>query len=541
MLTGKQRHSLMNSTSTLEKILHLVSILFLVFLAGFLVFQACNSLHWRVELDTPILQYSAFLIERFDLVPYRDFFETSMPGTFAFHVLIGSLFGYSDLAFHIVDLVLLFVFLSCAALFMSRFGWLTAAWGAVLFALVYFGKGQTMTLQRDYLGLFPIVFALQLIPKTANRPVHWLRFPAAGFLFGLAALVKPHLAIGLPAFWGILYLFRCRSEKASPKSGILTAALSLAGFLVPISITLLWLAQKAALQPFLDILLKHIPLYSTLNGAHVSLAPAERLRYILSMGVRLGNYPGFAVCLVYVLFITLQKERLPREQKLAILFLAAVSVLYAHYPLLAGKFWSYHYMPFAFFICLSTALCFFIANTPMPGSRLMVKILPLVLLITASVIELKLPSAFSTAIADARSGYASHQPKDGRVDEIAAWLTAHLEPADTVQPLDWTGGSIHAMLKSEARLATHFLYDYPFYIHVSSKYTQRLRLDFIQQLSDARPRFIIEVTTHKPWVSGVDTTREFPELRQLLEAHYSVVQTGDGYEIYQLDPSGTWK
>ena len=532
---------LMLKSPAIDKIPRLVSMLFLAFLVIFLVFQAYNSLHWRLELDTPILQYSAFLIDRFDLVPYRDFFETSMPGTFAFHALVGTLFGYSDLAFHVVDLVLLLVFLLCAAVFMSRFGWLTAAWGVVLFALVYFGKGQTMTLQRDYLGLFPLVFALLLIPTTTDRPVHWWRFALTGFLFGLASLVKPHLAIGLPAFWGILYLFHRQSGATKIKPFLQSALLSAAGFIIPIAAAMLWLAQNAALRPFLEILFEHIPLYSSLNGAHVSLTPAERIHYLLLMSPRLGNYPGFALCLAYVVFIVFRLKLFQRPQRLTIFFLAVTSALYALYPILAGKFWSYHYMPFSFFICLSTGLCFFIASTPTTGNQILIKIIPLLLLITASIVELKIPVSVTTALADARSGYTAHAPKDGRVDELASWLTGNLAPGDTIQPLDWTGGSVHAMLLSEARLATHFLYDYPFYIHVSSDYTRLLRQQFIRQLGESRPRFIIEVTTHKPWVSGVDTTREFPELSHILEENYAVVHSGDGYQVYQLNADNTWK
>ncbi len=101
-------------------------------------------------------------------------------------------------------------------------------------------------------------------------------------------------------------------------------------------------------------------------------------------------------------------------------------------------------------------------------------------------------------------------PKDGRVDEIAAFLQSNFKPGDLVQPLDWTGGAVHAMLIARAQLATRFVYDFHFYHHISSPYIQGLRGQFIESMKETRPRFVIQITADdKPWVSGPDTTREF--------------------------------
>ena len=55
------------------------------------------------------------------------------------------------------------------------------------------------------------------------------------------------------------------------------------------------------------------------------------------------------------------------------------------------------------------------------------------------------------------------------------------------------------------------------------------------QMQESKPRFIIEVTAiDKPWVSGEDTSREFPELRAYLAEHYSVTMEKEDYVIYEL-------
>jgi hypothetical protein len=102
--------------------------------------------------------------------------------------------------------------------------------------------------------------------------------------------------------------------------------------------------------------------------------------------------------------------------------------------------------------------------------------------------------------------------------------------------LDWTGGTLLAMLETRTPIATPYVFDFYFYHHVSNPYIQSLRMDFVHQLATASPRYIVEVTSiDKPWVSGEDTTREFPELRAFLKEHYSITIQKDDYTIYERD------
>ncbi|MGB9722476.1 MAG: hypothetical protein ACP5OO_06925 [Chloroflexia bacterium] len=48
-----------------------------------------------------------------------------------------------------------------------------------------------------------------------------------------------------------------------------------------------------------------------------------------------------------------------------------------------------------------------------------------------------------------------------------------------------------------------------------------------EQLQQARPRFII-TSPNQPWVSGLDTTREFPELEAFIATGYFRVAEGNG-------------
>jgi hypothetical protein len=63
-----------------------------------------------------------------------------------------------------------------------------------------------------------------------------------------------------------------------------------------------------------------------------------------------------------------------------------------------------------------------------------------------------------------------------------------------------------------------------------------LRKHFLAELEQERPKFIIdvyEVGDNIPEISGIDTTHEFPELREFIEQHYKKDYAGDGFDIFR--------
>lgn len=511
-----------------------------IMLASFillLLLQALATLDWRMEHDTPLLHYNAFLMDKYHLVPYRDFWETSLPGSYAFHYVVGKLFGYGDFAFRCVDLALLCVLLIGTFVFMSRFGRLAAAWAASLFGLLYLSKGQTMSLQRDYSGVIPIALALLCLPAMMDKPVPRSRFAIVGLLFGIAVLIKPHLVIGLPVIFGALLALRWHSQARSTRDFLLCAALCSAALLAPLVIALIWLAVHSALVPFADLSLHYFPLYSVLTGWAANVSSQYRLFYLVEYTLQFGGYAPLLLASLFAYYLVLTHSWRDKVKAISVLCLFFCTLAYAVYPTLAGKFWEYHYMPLAYFCSLSAGLCF--VARPRPQSsyprflHLITETLPSMIFILAVIVHLQLPRFALSLYTDLRTGPELHAPKNGRVDEIATWLKARLQPGDSVQALDWTGGAIHAMLLAEAKPATSFLQDFHFYHHISSPVIQRLRQSFIEQLRRAQPRFIIEVDTNKPWVSGIDTTYSFPELRAFLDSSYKVAFVGEGYLIYE--------
>ncbi|MFN8413258.1 MAG: hypothetical protein U0Z26_12795 [Anaerolineales bacterium] len=205
----------------------------------------------------------------------------------------------------------------------------------------------------------------------------------------------------------------------------------------------------------------------------------------------------------------------------------SLALCYAIYPALSGQFFPYHYIPFVYFITLLAALSISDFNSRPLTLKF---VLPVVVFLVVVFINVRPSQAIIRQI----NGLPVATSTD-RAGEIALYLKKHLEIGDTVQPLDWTGGTLLAMLESKAHLATPYVFDFYFYHHISTPYIQSLRANFMDDLIAASPRFIIEVTAiDKPWVTGPDTSREFPELRAYLNTKYSIKINKPDYVIYEI-------
>lgn len=199
-----------------------------------------------------------------------------------------------------------------------------------------------------------------------------------------------------------------------------------------------------------------------------------------------------------------------------LLALAFVTLLF---PGAAGKFWAYHWLPFGYAAMLLASLAL---SDAARGDRRQRAVGAAVLIVAV----LGLPSWAWRSDARRRAELA-------RVDRLTAFFARNLSPGDTVQPLDWTGSSLHAMLRARVRIATRFLEDVHFYHHVSSPYVQGLRASLLRELRLVRPRYVVEVE-EPGWAPSADSHRPFSELRALLEEEYEVVERDADYAIHEL-------
>lgn len=491
-------------------------VLILIPLSIFLTAAAGLSLKWRMVHDAPLMMYAAYLMDRFNYVPYRDFFDMNMPGTYLINLLIGRVFGYSDIGFRIADIVYLGAVLTTTWLMLKQLGRQVAWAGAVIFGLVYLGYGPEMSMQREFLLLLPISGAVYVSTSLPGLK-QYARSALTGFLFGLVAIVKPHAAIS----WPFLVILQARDAGRWRRGRLPVILASALGFAVPVLAALVYLWQAGALSYFMDMAINYWPLYGGLTGTHRTISGFDRVLYLVGGLLTFGYHWLWVLPAILGLYIAFYRAGLNAGQKRHVLVLTGMTALYGLYPVFSGQFWNYHWLPFLYFTGMLSSLCF--AGQPQGASKIE-RVAPALLVVLVLLFYAYLPKM---------ANYAKEEPKGGRVDRIAAYLKPRLKPGDRVQPLDWTGGAIHAMLISRAQIATPFIYDFHFYHHVSNNYIQNLRGRFLSSFGAAKPRFVIMITAEdKPWVSGPDTTRDFPELRRLLDEHYTPAHKGDGFVIY---------
>ncbi len=475
-----------------------------------LLAQVVFSLRWTLSHDEVPLLYEAFLMQG-GALPYKDFFDFQMPGSYLIYYLLSLPSMFGPVRIRLLDIAILAFILTFAYATLKKTSKASAALAALLFGLMYLGGGPTLSLQREYLILIFLAPALFFSMQETLSPRK--RF-LLGILFGLAATVKPHAAIGLIpiAAFDLYPLWRLRRD------WVKQASLYALGFVIPVLCVALWLAQNQALTPFLNIAVNYWSLYGQINGALDVLSAEQRLPYMLNLVWRLGGNGLWLIPAALAVYLNPNKKTY---------LLASLTLCYAVYPAFTGQFFSYHYILFLYFVAVLSALC--LAETPSTKPRFK-KYAPLVLF--AVVLFSVKPSAiFLRQLKGEPVAFAPN-----RAAEISAFLKENRASQDRVQPLDWTGGTLLAMLENRAPLATSYVFDFYFYHHISTPYIQNLRADFMKQLQIARPRFIVEVTSlDKPWVGGEDTSRvKFAELQNFLDARYSVVLQKEDFRIYEL-------
>jgi hypothetical protein len=495
----------------------IISTIVLVLLAALLATQSVFSLQWPIAHDAAPLLYEAFLMQN-GQVPYKDFFDFQMPGSFIAYYVLGIISNFGLLRLRILDLAILAAISIITYFALKRFSKPTAFAAILLFGLKYLQGGPALSLQREYLILIFISLSIWIGVTDSQT---FLKRLMLGLLYGMAAILKPHAALGLVPFllFDIADLRQRRefSLTSLAKQIILPTAI---GFAIPVSLITLYLTITNSLFPFLDIALNYWSLYSQINGEMAVTSSAERTAYLLNQAWRLGGSGLWLIPAAFGIYLNQNRQTY---------LLASLALIYALYPILTGQFFPYHYIPFIYTIILVASLTLTTFHSPLSTHSSFIFHLSSIILLTTVLITVKPSQTFLRQLEGKDIAIAAD-----RAAQISTFLEKNLEPGDEVQPLDWTGGTLLAMLETRAPIATSYVFDFYFYHHVSNPYIQSLRTDFMTQLQESKPRFVIEVISiDKPWVSGEDTSRDFPELRAFLDANYSITMEREDYIIYE--------
>lgn len=478
-----------------------------------------------MQHDGPILMYEAWLMDTYHYVPFKHFVDMNLPGTYVAYLLIGKFIGWGDLAFRVGDLaflsaILLFTFLALRPLD-PRAGWCAA----LLFGFMYLAYGGDMSLQREYLLLLPISGALAVGATSRLRPAS--RAFAVGFLVGMAATVKPPALVGLPPLLVFLIYSEVKESRISSwfHGALKLSAVAALGTAIPAGAMLMYLILSGGWPYFVSLYSNYAPIYLNVSKYHQWIEGPQRTTYLWAQFLEFGKHRLWLVPAIVGLASALQSRLFDSGKKAFAILLGSLAAVYCIPVVVQGRFFAYHWLVVLYFLLLLSSLCLL----PQPESGPLRTWGPLVILLAVVTARVRLPYETMYQLA----GRPVPVPKNGRVDAIADFLVKRLRPGDLVQPLDVTGGAVHAMLIAKAQIASPFVYDSYFYIQDSNPYVQDLRRQFIRFLVRDRPRFVIEIITNKPWVSGPGTTQSFPELRNLLRRYYVPAAEGMGSIIYE--------
>ncbi len=508
------------------------------FLIGLLALTALFAFNWRYYHDAPIFFYISLLIDKFGIIPYRDLFEYNMPGTYFADILVGRLTGYSVLGVRILDYFLLAVIIFLGWLWMRKLSGWAGLFGGMAWGLVYLALGPTAMMQREYMMMIPILCAFAAYANISPRR-NAFRFLITGFCLGLSSTIKPQAFIGLLPILAVewISLPAVSINPLKQKLGLFFGRIMLwlmVGFLIPWVVVFFYLGIHGALPQFLDIVFNYLPLFAHMNGNHQVVTGIPRIFALVQDYLALGGYGIWIAPALLGLFLVQQSPELSPEKKTRGTLLLLMVIAYSIYPAFSGQFFPQHWLPFVFFLFQAAFFCLTVKAES--GSAIF-RWLPAGVLMVFSISLMRPDTLYNIhQLIKYHEMPAANNPIEGRVDEIAAFLEANAHPGDTVQPLDWVGGAVHAMLIARVKIATPFIYDEYFYHDLNVPYVQQLRLRFIGDLQQARPRFVIDVYDDGPSAepTGPNTSMDFPELRAFLAANYSVVQEGQGYRIYEL-------
>ena len=199
------------------------------------------------------MHYVAYKISRWNLLPYRDYYEFQFYGIYLYHIMIQKLMGYSDLSFRIFEL-LHFVFL-CFSIYITLPYLIEKIEKSDIILILtiitasYYGIGWWWTGQREAL-LMPYLFWSFFFFKKAYYDEKIIYAFPAGVFSAIALTIKPFYGVYLPLFVVLNLLFNF-PYNGNFKKRLKITVITASGFISIIVILFLYLFYLDILKEFL--------------------------------------------------------------------------------------------------------------------------------------------------------------------------------------------------------------------------------------------------------------------------------------------------
>jgi hypothetical protein len=470
---------------------------------GILLFK---SLDWPIILDVPFLHYIGWQITE-GAVPYRDFFDLNLPGTYMLHAAVIQLLGTSDFAFRFFDIGSLLIISLCSFIFCKKYGTLSAFLAATLFPAFHLFNGNLYCGQRDYLILVFIISSLCFFVRYKDNSCKQTALICSGFLLGAGISIKPFTVL-----WAIpMAVAIIKTPLVTMKTRILHTVLMCCAIALPNILLFSWLFIIGGLKDFFDIYLSYGPLY----------AKAPIGFNFMSFFAPFLGIPFFWLMVITCSLAILhacKKRKLTLHQFFALFGIAFG--IFSFFSQTKGLF--YHLYPAFFFLLLTPAL--FAETLNRNKSIYQLALVFIMLYLTAGLAYASVKNIFVTPWQFiTRPSYLVSLKKD---------LTPRISTGDTIQFLEPDAAGTAIMIKWKLEQPTRMLSDGYLYYRVDHPYTENLRHEFLQDLRRLPPRYIVLSKLGWP-VSGYTRLASFPELASWLFENYSLDIERTMYRIYK--------
>ncbi|MGE0042655.1 MAG: ArnT family glycosyltransferase [Vicinamibacterales bacterium] len=504
-----------NPSSAAARTVAAVRLVVVTALAVVAITISVKSLAWPIGGDGPFLLYVGWLFSHLHLVPYRDVFLVNLPGAMYPYAAVGSIFGFTEWGGRAGDLVFLASLMGLSIAGLRRYGWMPGVLAGSMFALVYL---EAYALERELLVTIGMAAALAAV---TGESLGSRRAALAGFAIGCACVIRPPAGLVLPAFlWYVGHRLRGGAR-------LRAWAWLLAGAGVPALLTAGWLVATGAWAPFIELVTDYWPRYLLIDRTYHQRDPAGRIWSLVTMTLSARRHQFWIAAVAGVAAVTVWGWRRlsgPRGAHVRLLLLVALAL--AVYVPVSGRLLGYRTLPLRYVLLQLAALA---ATGPWLWRATLREAAGVMLVLAVVGAAIRVPVdwlAGSMGTRIERRGFLGRK--------IARDLCPRLRPGDTVQPLDWAEGTQHALLICQAPPATSFIFDFMLYQDTGSAYIQGLRRQFMRELADDAPRFVLEIKPEfRMLVSDVPADHAFPALTSYLADRYRVAADRGAYRIYE--------
>ena len=450
-----------------------------------------------LERDEGEYAYAGQLILQ-GIAPYELVYNMKFPGVYYAYSVILALFGQTSWGIH-VGLLLLNAATTILLFLLARrvIGERAALVAAAAFAL--------LSLDRWIMGVFAHATHFVILPAVAGlllliQAKRLATYFAAGVLLGVSVLMKQHAAVFVLLGLGLVLWRDLKTDRASLRASLGRAATIALGVAVPFALLLAVLAQQGVVARFWTWTFQYAREYVSV----VSWAGAIPALLVGLRSITIATWPLWLLAGLGLVALWALPWR--RESRLFLCAFLAASFV-ATCP---GFYFREHY-----FIVLLPAIAMLVGvgivslqnglESRLPARAALATALGLFFAAVAAYGVQERLYLSSMSVADVSRARYGRNPFV-EAPEIANYIERNTTASDRIAVI---GSEPEIYFYANRRSATGYVYMYP--LMERQALAPRMQDEMIREIEQARPEYIVFVTTAVSWLPRPDSDRRILE------------------------------